>query len=117
MNWWFRKLHFVSDEFTFRLGIKRFIIVFEGFTFKKKIEFILGKVDLSNYQFGISLSSLFSINFHGWKGPDIFGGYPYLSFEMSLLGISLFIACEDTREDKQREIYVKEKGHVLDQEL
>jgi hypothetical protein len=117
MNWIFKKLYFSTGEYNFTIRRKRFVFILEGLAFEKNIRFALGKTDLNTYDFGISIFYLFTFYFKGWKGPEMFGGYPYLTFHLCLLGMSLYIACEDTREDKQRENYIKEKGHVLDQEL
>lgn len=94
MNWTIKKLHFISDEMIFKLKNKIFLFVFEGGMFYKKIAFVFGKTDINHYDFEITLSSLFSIQFEMWKD---FKGYPYLTLNIALLGFSLFIACEDNK--------------------
>jgi hypothetical protein len=109
MNWAFKKLRFISEEMGFKLGNKNFLFVFEGWTFAKRVSFVFGKTDINDYDFEITLSSLLSIHFKGWKG---FGGYPHLTLTIALLGFSLFIACEDKRENEARNKQIF--GHVLD---
>lgn len=97
MNWIIKKLHFISDEIIFKLKNKIFLFVFESGVFDKKIAFVFGKTDINHYEFGITLLSLFSIQFERWKN---FEGYPYLTLNIALLGFSLFIACEDAKSYK-----------------
>lgn len=109
MNWMFKKLYLSSEEQIFTIGRKRFVFILEGFAFEKNIRFTLGKIDLDAYDFGISIFSLFTFYFKKWKGLEMFGGYPYLTFHLCLLGISLYIACEDTREDILRQVWIDNK--------
>lgn len=97
MNWTIKKLRFISDEMIFKLKNKILLFVFEGITFDKKIAFVLGKTDINHYDFEIALSSLFSIHFQMWKD---FEEYQHLTLNISLLGFSLFIACEDSQSFK-----------------
>lgn len=117
MNLVFKKLYLNLDEQIFTIGRKRFVCIIEGPAFEKNIRFALGKTDLNTYDFGISIFYLFTFYFKGWKGPEMFGGYPYLTFHLCLLGMSLYIACEDTREDILRQVWIdnkKSENHVLD---
>lgn len=117
MIWIFKKLYFSVEEQNFTIGRKRFVCILEGLAFEKNIRFALGKTDLNTYDFGISIFSLFTFYFKGWKGPEMFGGYPYLTFHLCLLGMSLYISCEDTREDILRQAWIdnkKSENHALD---
>lgn len=114
--YWSIKPLTLGKEFVINFKNKYLNCYFSTFTFDKHLTFRFGKLDFKEYAFELNFFGLVELNFNMYF--PFWGKYTKYQFTVGLLGISLFVAVEDRRNDQlleERQKQLKEVRQCIGQ--